>query len=166
MAGVAGKAHQLPGHRRDQMAAVEGILLAAVGRAPLVPGQAGTRLDPGRRGFAHLVLEDFAVTGQALLVARALDGWFEMDGIVGGTLDAPWSRTWIPIRPPARAAAATRKMMIRPTFGFSMVSPCVRRQDKGRGCRKGLSGWDDRTAYTTHPGRPGSAARSAEGRSP
>ena len=87
VAGGAREIHQLPRQRRDQMAPMEGVLFAAVGGELLVPGLAGARLDACRRGIAHLVIENFAMAGKALPVARRLDRRPKVDGVVGGTQD-------------------------------------------------------------------------------
>jgi hypothetical protein len=46
--GIAGKVHQLFGHRCLQVASMECVLVAGVGTEPLIPGLAGAGLDACR----------------------------------------------------------------------------------------------------------------------
>ncbi len=80
VAGTAAQVHQLPGHRRKQMATVESLLRTGIGAQLLIPGLAGGGTDAGRRGFAHRVLEHLAMAGQALGIGRRVDGRLEMNG--------------------------------------------------------------------------------------
>jgi hypothetical protein len=84
VAGGAGELHQLLRHRRHQVAAMEAVLLAAVGAGELVPGEAVGGAQAGRGRRTRLVLQYFLVAGQALGIRRRLDCRLEMQRAVAG----------------------------------------------------------------------------------